>query len=145
MNEFDFIIDNNDPILITGSNGFIGSRVVKILSEYGFRNLRCLVRPSSNLRTLNDIVKRYDKSMIEIIKGNLLSIDDCERITKDIKVIFHLAAGVRKIIPGMFFEFSRYNKKSTRCYSEKESLKTIFECQFFRSLFCERNQTPRLA
>lgn len=35
----DFIINFDDLILITGSNGFIGSRVVKTLLYYGFKNL----------------------------------------------------------------------------------------------------------
>ena len=38
MQQDDFIINSNDHILITGSNGFIGSRVVEILLEYGFKN-----------------------------------------------------------------------------------------------------------
>ena len=43
-----FIASPKDCILVTGSNGFIGSKVVEKLLEYGFANLRCFVRPSSN-------------------------------------------------------------------------------------------------
>lgn len=39
MSEGDYIIDRNDPILITGANGFIGSRVVEVLPRYGFKTL----------------------------------------------------------------------------------------------------------
>jgi ribulose-5-phosphate 4-epimerase/fuculose-1-phosphate aldolase len=41
----------DDPILITGAAGFIGSRVVQDLLDRGFRNLRCFARPSSDLAT----------------------------------------------------------------------------------------------
>ncbi len=41
-----FIASLKDCILVTGSNGFIGSKVVQELLEYGFANLRCFVRPS---------------------------------------------------------------------------------------------------
>src|SRR5438034_7409541 len=41
-----FIASPKDCILVTGSNGFIGSKVVQELLEYGVGNLRCFVRPS---------------------------------------------------------------------------------------------------
>ena len=50
------IIGQSDPILITGSNGFIGARVVESLLHSGFCNLRCFVRQSSNLARLNAIL-----------------------------------------------------------------------------------------
>ena len=49
MNKKNLIIGHDDLILITGSNGFIGSSVVEGLLRAGFSNLRCFVRPSSNL------------------------------------------------------------------------------------------------
>lgn len=87
------IIDSKDLILITGSSGFIGTRVVAALLEYGFRNLRCLVRPSSSLSELNSIAGKKYKGCINIAEGNLLSKDDCFELTKGVKVIYHLAAG----------------------------------------------------
>ena len=43
----EYIVSLDDRILVTGANGFIGTRVVAALLEYGFTNLRCFVRPSS--------------------------------------------------------------------------------------------------
>src|SRR5213078_3420280 len=34
-----------------------------------------------------------DRARIEVFKGNLLSPEDCAAATKDVAVIFHLAAG----------------------------------------------------
>jgi nucleoside-diphosphate-sugar epimerase len=87
------IIKSDDSILITGSNGFIGSKVVASLLDYGLCNLQCLVRTSSDLNVLNDIIAHYPQSNVEVIKGNLLSQEDCNEITKNAKVIYHLAAG----------------------------------------------------
>jgi nucleoside-diphosphate-sugar epimerase len=98
----DLIINFNDRILITGANGFIGSRVVATLLSYGFMNLRCFVRPSSDLTSLNKIIKSFDSSGIELIKGNLLSREDCDKAAQDVSVIFHLAAGIEKTFPGSF-------------------------------------------
>src|ERR1700693_6313440 len=96
------IIELDDPILITGSNGFIGSRVVQMLLRSGFSNLRCFVRPSSNLDRLRAILAEAPGARTEIIPGNLLSRKDCARATKDVAVIFHLAAGIEKTFPGSF-------------------------------------------
>jgi len=96
------IIDSNDLILITGANGFIGSRVVETLLKYGFNNLRCFVRPSSDLAALTKIITSFNDAKIKIVKGNLLSVEDCKRATDGVSVIFHLAAGIEKTFPGSF-------------------------------------------
>jgi nucleoside-diphosphate-sugar epimerase len=89
-----FIIGPDDPILVTGATGFIGSRLVENLLDRGFRNLRCFVRPSSELARVEAFAgRRRDGARVEVIKGNLLSREDCTTATKDVAVIFHLAAG----------------------------------------------------
>jgi nucleoside-diphosphate-sugar epimerase len=96
------IIDPDDLVLVTGSNGFIGSRVVLTLLTYGFRNVRCFVRPSSNVTTLKKIIGSFNEARVDVVPGNLLSRDDCKRATEGVSVIFHLAAGIEKTFPGCF-------------------------------------------
>lgn len=98
----DTVITPAEPILVTGANGFIGTRVVSTLVHYGFHNLRCLVRPSGNRKQLEKIVNRSGHAQIEILSGNLLSTDDCKRAVKDVSLIFHLAAGIDKSHAGAF-------------------------------------------
>jgi len=86
-----FIIGRDEPILVTGSTGFIGSRLVDELIHRGFQNLRCFARPGSDLSHLESIARTGAR--IEIIEGNLLSRGDCARAAKDVAVVFHLAAG----------------------------------------------------
>jgi nucleoside-diphosphate-sugar epimerase len=102
MSESDFAANYDDPILVTGAGGFIGSRVVESLLAYGFSNLRCLVRGSSNLTALNRIILNSGKKQIQLIAGNLLSPDDCKRATDGASVIYHLAAGTEKTFPGCY-------------------------------------------
>lgn len=97
-----YIIDRHDPILITGANGFIGSNVVSSLMEKGFRNLKCFVRPSGNHKELNRIIDSYSERTIELIKGNLLSRQDCKKAVENSAIIYHLAAGIEKSFPGCF-------------------------------------------
>ena len=88
-----FIVSPEDPILITGASGFIGSKVVERLLKRGFRNLRCFARPSSDITKLEMLAESNCGAGLHIIRGNLLTREDCAKATKDVRVIFHLAAG----------------------------------------------------
>jgi nucleoside-diphosphate-sugar epimerase len=93
VNNDSFIIGPDDPVLITGAGGFIGTRVVGRLLELGFRNIRCLLRPSSAVSKLEAPgTSRQQATRVEVVRGNLLSQQDCVRATRDVAVIVHLAA-----------------------------------------------------
>jgi len=94
MGNKDFIIAADDAVLVTGAGGFIGPRLVECLLEVGFRNVLCLVRASSRTEKLDAIAERWrERAQISVVRGNLLSREDCERITAGVSVIYHLAAG----------------------------------------------------
>lgn len=97
------IISSTDCVLVTGSNGFIGAKVVEILLEYGFTNIRCFVRPSSKLDRLKKILATTPAGQTaEIISGDLLTRDDCRRAAEGVSVVYHLAAGMEKSFAGAF-------------------------------------------
>ncbi len=102
MDRDDQIVRPEDLILITGANGFIGSKVVETLLCEGFNNLRCFVRPSGDLGKLERLLNEFGKARIEIVKGNLLSAEDCNMGSRNVSVIFHVAAGIEKTFPGCF-------------------------------------------
>ena len=87
------VIENSDLILITGSAGYIGLRVLKALLDSGFQRIRCFARPSGRLDKLTAIQRSNKGAQIEIMAGNLLSRESCVAATKDVRVIYHLAAG----------------------------------------------------
>ena len=99
----EYLSGPNDRFLVTGSNGFIGKQVVETLLEYGFSNLRCFVRPSSNLENLRKILDRHSAARnVEIISGDLLSREDCQKAAQGVSIIIHLAAGFDKSFAGAF-------------------------------------------
>jgi len=99
-----FIVGRDDRILVTGAAGFIGSRVVENLVGRGCHNIVCFVRPSSELTEIEAILRRQPLgARVEVFKGNLLSREDCEAVSKDVAVILHLAAGTgEKSFPDAF-------------------------------------------
>ena len=96
-------IEPDDLVLVTGATGFIGARVVENLLTRGFRRVRCLVRPSSDRRPLEDVVARFPQSRVTIATGNLLSPTDCVEVARDAALVLHLAAGTgHKSFPDAF-------------------------------------------
>lgn len=78
--------------------------MLQSLLDRGYRNLVCFIRPSSDLASIERIVDRQSPgTRIEVVKGNLLSREDCEAASKDVVVILHLAAGIgEKSFPDAF-------------------------------------------
>jgi nucleoside-diphosphate-sugar epimerase len=97
------IASPGDCILITGSSGFIGSKVVEVLLQHGFANLRCFVRSSNRLGRLQNALSRVEAAKnVELVKGDLLSRDDCRKATEGVSIIYNLAAGMEKSFAGAF-------------------------------------------
>jgi nucleoside-diphosphate-sugar epimerase len=98
-----YITSPDDLVLVTGSSGFIGAKVVEMLMAYGFTNIRCFVRPSSGMERLNKVLNRVAmKAEIEVVTGDLLSRDSCAEAADGVSVIYHLAAGFDKSFAAAF-------------------------------------------
>lgn len=92
--EDNFIIKSDTQLLVTGASGFIGKCVVASLLRYGFTNIRCLARPAARPNQLHNFLGiPTNDTRIEIYEGNLLSREDCNKMVKDVQIIYHLAAG----------------------------------------------------
>lgn len=77
-------------VLVTGADGFIGSHLTEYLVEAGY-DVRALSQYNSfnNWGWLEDIaaLKR-----IEVVNGDVRDPHYCKHITKDVEIVFHLAA-----------------------------------------------------
>jgi len=87
-----WIVNKKDKLLVTGATGFIGVKVVQMLLDYGFTNIRCFIRSSGNIARLQHVISS-SKAKVEIFQGNLFSKDDCRNATRDAALIYHLAVG----------------------------------------------------
>lgn len=72
---------------VTGATGFVGSHVARVLAEHG-ANLRLLVRPSSDLRNIQDLNG-------EQVTGDLRDAASLKKGITGCDVVFHVAADYR--------------------------------------------------
>ncbi len=81
---------NQLNILVTGADGFIGSHLVEMLFSKGYK-----VKALSHYNSFNNWGWLEDvscKDKIEILTGDIRDSHFCKEITKDVDIIFHLAA-----------------------------------------------------
>ena len=122
----------NECILVTGSNGFIGSKVVQELLEYGFANLRCFVRPSSKLDRLEKLLgEAHARQNVEVVVGDLLSQDDCRKATAGVSIIYHLAAGMEKSFAGAFMNSALATRNLMDAFIERGEPKRFVNVSSF--------------
>jgi NAD dependent epimerase/dehydratase len=81
---------NNCNVLITGADGFIGSRLTEILVNQGYK-----VKALSQYNSFNNWGWLEDvncKDQIEVLTGDIRDPHYCKYIIKDVDIVFHLAA-----------------------------------------------------
>ena len=109
-------------ILVTGADGFIGSHLTEILSAKGYE-----VKALSQYNSFNNwgwLEQVNCKNDIEILSGDIRDSNYCKTITKDVEIIFHLAALIA--IPFSYIAPDSYietNIKGTLniCHAAKEN------------------------
>ena len=128
----DSILSSDSPILVTGSAGFIGAKVVETLLRQGFTNLRCFVRPTSRLERLRQVLDAASSSAdVQIVTGDLVSRDDCRRAAERVEVVYHLAAGVDKSFAGAFMNSAIATRNLMDAFLEQERPKRFVAVSSF--------------
>jgi nucleoside-diphosphate-sugar epimerase len=89
-------------ILVTGAAGFLGRAVVESLLSHGDCDLKCFVRPCSNLSGLEHLRARYPRARINYVVGNLASAGTASAAVDEVDTVYHLAAGMRGLPATIF-------------------------------------------
>jgi len=132
------IIDTEELILITGASGFIGSRVTERLIHGGFKNLRCFVRRTSDLRFLKQLAEKNADISLEILAGDLASKKDCRRAVRDASLIFHLAAGFGKSFRNIYRSTVAGTRNVLDAAAEQQRIKRFVNVSSF-TVYSTRN------
>src|SRR5712664_3314980 len=96
--------------LVTGATGFLGSHVARVLTEQG-ADLRLLVRPTSDVRNLDDL-RNADR-----VEGDLRDPASISKALSGCDVVFHVAADYRLFVRDPD-EMYRSNVEGTRALLE---------------------------
>ncbi len=80
---------SNSKILVTGADGFIGSHLTDMLLEQGYK-----VKALSQYNSFNywGWLEGLAHPNLEVVSGDVRDPHYCKEITKDVDLIFHLAA-----------------------------------------------------
>lgn len=138
-------IGQDDLILITGATGFIGARLLLCLLDRGFRNVRCLARPSSETSAIEALTNRYPGARVEVVTGNLLSRDDCNLAARDATLVFHLAAGTgQKSFPDAFMNSVVTTRNLLEAIARQKCLRRFVSVSSFAIYTNSNNPQRRL-
>lgn len=116
---------DNKRVLVTGADGFIGSHLTEMLIGMG-----CKVRALSQYNSFNywGWLEDVDLTGVEVVCGDVRDPNYCREITKEIDVVFHLAALIA--IP--------YSYVAPDSYVATNVTGTLNICQAARNNGCER-------
>ena len=92
--------------LVTGATGLLGSHIAERLMLKG-RHVRALVRPSSDMSFLRAMG-------VELVEGDLASLDSCRRAMDGVGVVYHSAAKVG--------DWGRWDEFQVGCLDATENL-----------------------
>jgi predicted dehydrogenase/nucleoside-diphosphate-sugar epimerase len=76
-----------ERVLVTGANGYVGSRVVKALVERGYY-VRALVRPTGS-------PEKLERLGVEVFLGDVRRVEDVNNAAEGMQIIVHMAAGMK--------------------------------------------------
>ena len=82
-------------ILITGANGFLGTRLVRRLIANGDGPLRLLVRKGSQTGALDTVCSMARSGQVERFTGSLDSVEQAALALQGVTLVYHLAAAKR--------------------------------------------------
>ncbi len=91
-------------ILITGSGGFLGKRLVERLLAHGLTDLRCMLRDTSKGAALAQIASAYPDAKVELFAANLKNQPELAAALAGVSIVIHAAAALKGSPAEMFLD-----------------------------------------
>lgn len=127
----DSVVSRDEVILVTGANGFIGFKVLETLLQYGYRSIRCFGRAPSLEVKVRELSKSFVDAKVEVVQGNLLNRQDCDRATVGVSIIYHLAAGNEKSFAGCYMNSAVTTRNLLEAARKGDKLKRFVNVSSF--------------
>jgi nucleoside-diphosphate-sugar epimerase len=89
-------------VLVTGSNGFLGSSLIARLADRGTEDLRCCVRAGSNRTRLEQLKDERRERQFSMVEGSLGSVETASRALDGVDTVYHLAAAMNGSAADMY-------------------------------------------
>ncbi len=88
--------------LVTGAGGFLGGELVARLLAHGYTDVKCFVRPGSDVTHLAQMTEAHPGARVEFARGNVTVRADVEAAVRGVDIVFHLAAAMKGSAADMF-------------------------------------------
>ena len=117
-------------ILVTGSNGFLGSAIVERLIVHGERDIRCFVRPGSQRGRLDFVQSAHPEAALEIFEGSLATVESAAAALDGIEMVYHVAAGMSGPAADLFLASVVASKNLLEAMVRRGMVRTVLISSF---------------
>jgi len=95
--------DHSGNVLVTGATGFVGSNLVRALSQKGY-TVTCLVRKTSNTHALR-------KESVRLVIGDLDDTTAIREAGRSIDTVYHLAGAIKAANRRQYFQINQFGTR----------------------------------
>ena len=117
-------------ILVTGSGGFLGKRIIERLLAHGQTDLRAMVRDTSKSDGIRQIAANYPGAKVEIVSVNLRNPSEIPPVLADCGIVIHAAAALKGSAAEMFMDSVVASRNLLDALIQMSSIRVVLVSSF---------------